>query len=72
MKFFESKYQSLIVRKIPMFIIAINLYEDGYRQTSSNKAILTNSNGDILTECGHALVKAVRKLERKNENQCQV
>lgn len=63
MRFCDSDYNNLI-GKITMADIAIRLYADGYRQTSSNKAILAN-NDNVLTECGHALVKAVRKIERQ-------
>ena len=66
MKFSDSEYTKKI-GKLRMTDIAEWIYNDGYRQTSSRYAILTHKDNplDILTECGPALVKAVRKLERK-------
>ena len=65
MKFADSEYARDIGR-ISMSTIAIGLYLDGYRQTSSRYAILTREGhpDDVLTDCGCALVKAVRKQEK--------
>jgi hypothetical protein len=70
MKFSESDLNKRI-GELKMPEIAELLYEAGYRQTSSRYAVLTNERNamDILTDCGPALVKRVRQIERTNQGQ---
>lgn len=60
---FNDTVYSKMIGMIPMYLIAQKLYLDGWRQSSSRYAIL-DKDGEKITNCGHALVKAVRKLER--------
>ena len=65
MKFSDSEYEKAIGH-IPIADIAKRLYIEGWRQSSSRYATLTNQlSNETMTECGNALVKAVRKIERK-------
>ena len=67
MKFSDSEYEKAIGH-IDIASIAKRLYIEGWRQSSSRYATLTNAlSNEIMTECGHALVKAVRKIERINK-----